>query len=451
MFKKIEIWILYLVIVLSLLFTVGFGALVRQELAGLKVGWFSKTALAIAEIPRELSDVVNFVRGNDLVLENRFPTQIGFEGVPNSQESYLLLSKRDSDLNEGIVELIDLRSFNVLHTWNPDFDHLNSLIEHVDEFKFLDRDNNNSRASLFHPKLTEDGGLIFTNGPLSKIDPCGNLILQISNNFYHHSVETDIDGNIWAPSFLYPTALPLEKVGKRPHFDGGYKDAAIVKLSPDGKILFEKSVSEIFVENELEYLLYLGGKFYTDPIHLNDIQPVDFDSKYWNKGDVFLSLRHQSMVFLYRPSTNKIIWKGTGKYFEQHDVDILDDHRISVFNNNSKRFINGNIVDGHNEVIIYDFETGEYSFYLKESLAQSDVRTITQGRSEILSNNDLFIEETLYGRTVYFNADGSVRWSHVNMGNDAKVYPVYWSRILFGDADLLAVNNLLAKKGTCGD
>ena len=114
MFKKIEIWILYLVIVLSLLFTVGFGALVRQELAGLKVGWFSKTALAIAEIPRELSDVVNFVRGNDLVLENRFPTQIGFEGVPNSQESYLLLSKRDSDLNEGIVELIDLRSFNVL-------------------------------------------------------------------------------------------------------------------------------------------------------------------------------------------------------------------------------------------------------------------------------------------------------------------------------------------------
>ena len=449
MFKKIEIWILYLFIVLSLLLTGLFGALVRQELIGAKLGWFSKTALAIAEIPRNLSDVVNFVRGDSLILENRFLNQIGFEGVPNSQESYLLLSKYDSDLNEGIVELIDLRSFDVLHTWNPDFDHLNSLIEHVDEFKFLDRDHNNSRARLTHPKLTKDGGLIFTGGPLRKIDSCSNIILQISNDFYHHSIETDIDGNIWAPSFAYPTPLPLEKVGKRPRFDGGYSDDAITKLSPNGKILFEKSVAEIFMENELEYLLYLGGEFNIDPTHLNDIQPVDFDSKYWNKGDVFLSLRHQSMVLLYRPSTNKIIWKGTSKYFHQHDVDILDDHRISVLNNNSKSFFNGDIVDGHNEVIVYDFETSKYSSYLKESLAQSDVRTITQGQSQILSNNDLFIEETNYGRTMYFNADGSLRWSHVNMGSDAKVYPLGWSRILFGDEDFLAVNNLLATKGTC--
>ena len=75
-----------------------------------------------------------------------------------------------------------------------------------------------------------------------------------------------------------------------------------------------------------------------DPIHLNDIQPVNFDGEFWKKGDVFLSLRHQSMVLLYRPSTNEIIWKGTGPFFHQHDVDILDNHRISIFNNNSKDF-----------------------------------------------------------------------------------------------------------------
>ena len=52
MFKKIEIWILYLSLLLSILFAVGFGVLVRQELVGsIKVGWLSKAALAIAEIP----------------------------------------------------------------------------------------------------------------------------------------------------------------------------------------------------------------------------------------------------------------------------------------------------------------------------------------------------------------------------------------------------------------
>ena len=77
-------------------------------------------------------------------------------------------------------------------------------------------------------------------------------------------------------------------------------------------------------------------------------------------------------------------------------------HRISIFNNNSKILIIVDIVDGHNEVIIYDFKTNEYSSYLKDSLIEHDVRTITEGRSEILPNGDLFIEETNYGRTLYF-------------------------------------------------
>ena len=71
--------------------------------------------------------------------------------------------------------------------------------------------------------------------------------------------------------------------------------------------------------------------------------------------------------------------------------------------------IDSNIVDGHNEVIIYDFKTNEYSSYLKDSLIENDVRTITEGRSQILPNGDLFIEETNYGRTLYFNADGSLK------------------------------------------
>ena len=76
---------------------------------------------------------------------------------------------------------------------------------------------------------------------------------------FHHSIETDIDGNIWVPSHMYPQSLPIEKSWKKYLSRGGYFDDAIVKLSPDGEILFEKSVSQIFIDNGLEYLLFAVG------------------------------------------------------------------------------------------------------------------------------------------------------------------------------------------------
>ena len=451
MFKKIEIWVLYLFIVFSVLFALFFGVLVNIELNKnpFKRGWWSETALYLVEIPFTIRIAIK-----GLTVEDRFPNQSGFEGVPNSAESYLLLSKYDGDLKEGIVEIVDLTNFDVLHTWNPDIDQLNSMVDQVDEFKDLDRDNNNSRALLRHPKLTEDGGLLFGTehrSPIYKIDECSNLVFQVPNNVYHHSIETDIDGNIWAPSRLYPYSLPVIKVGA--DISSKFMDDAIVKLSPDGKILFEKSVSQILIENDLEHLVFGGQspEFYNDPVHLNDIQPVDFDSDYWKKGDVFLSLLTPSLVILYRPSTNVVVWKGTGHYVHQHDVDILDNERISIFNNNAKNLVAGMQVDGHNEIIIYDFATDRYSSYLSDSLTKTEVRTITEGRSQILPNNDVFIEETNYGRILYFNGDGSLRWTHVNRASNDKVYHGSWSRVLYKKEDLLAVKNLLLSKGTCDD
>jgi hypothetical protein len=460
MFKKIEIWILYLTILISILFVIGFGVLVRQGIEGvtktdnIDISFLTRPAVYIARIPEKL--LISILKPNDNRLndpwndQREFFKQDGFNGNPNTEESYLLLSRYDGDLQEGVVELVDLTNFEILHTWNPDIDRFNDLVEQIDEFTFLERDVNNKRSRIAHPKLLQDGHLLFLNTtPLRRIDACSNLVFQNTHDLFHHSIEIDIDGNIWVPSHIYPQSISVEKVGR---FIDGFYDDAIVKLSPDGEILFEKSAPQIFIDNGLQYLLFAHGSVYqADPIHLNEIQPVNSDGEFWKKGDVFLSLRHQSMVLLYRPTTNEIIWKGTGPFFQQHDVDILDEHRISVFNNNSKNFIDGNVVDGHNEVIIYDFKTSEHSSYLKESLIENDVRTIGQGRSQILPNGDLFIEETDYGRTLYFNADGSLRWTHVNRAGNGNVYSVDWSRILYAKQDIQIVNDFLTNKGICNE
>ncbi len=451
MFKKIEIWILFLILLLGIPVSISFGVLVRHQLlGGTRFGQLSKTALFLTEMPINIKKA--FLQ-DELVIKDRFPLLAGFNGVPNSNPSYILLSRYDGDLREGIVELIDLRTFSVLHTWNPDIDAFNQSIERVDEFKFLDRDKNNFRQLLYHPKLTKDGLLFGWESPLRKIDACSNLIFQNAHDMFHHSIETDIEGNIWVPSHIYPQSLPSKKVGREFFGENAYKDDAIVKLSPKGEILFEKSVSQIFIDNGLEYLLFsvVSGNrdFSNDPIHLNDIQPVNFNGEFWRKGDVFLSLRNQSMVLLYRPSTNQIIWKGTGLFHNQHDVDIVNEYTISVFNNNMKAFANGNTVDGNNEIIIYDFRENDYSTYLNESLVKNDVRTKKEGLSQILPNGDLFLEETNFSRILYFNADGSLRWTFVNRADNGKIYRVGWSRILYNEVDIQIIKNFLQSREKC--
>ena len=448
MFKKIEIWVLYLTIFLGLIFAFFFGTLVRQELVGsIKLGPISKTALFIAEMPMNLKALI-FKK--DLVLVDKTPDLAGFQGTPNDFESYMLLSQFDGDIMQGLVHLVDLQNFEILHTWNPDLDQFNNLIKDTSEFPKIKIDNHDNRARLLYPQLLSDGGLVVKYGhtPLAKLSIDSELIFFNQQDEFHHSTEVDSEDNIWTPSIMYPSVLPEKKIGNKHRSLQGYYDDAIVKLSPNGDVLYEKSVTEIFIDNGLEYLIFgMDPDTFNDPIHLNDIQPVEFDGPYWKKGDVFLSLRNQSMVLLYRPDTNQIIWKGSGPFFHQHDVNILDQKRISIFNNNHKSYLFGNkMVEGYSEVIIYNFETDEYSSYLKDSFIEHKIKTRTQGSSKILNNGDLFIEETNHARTLYFNKNGELRWTFVNRAKNGNLYPVAWSQILYTDQDIKKVQKVLSLK-----
>jgi len=444
---KIELWVLFLAGLISLLLAIGTGVLVRQELVGsVKFGVVSKAALFLAEIPLNIKRIQT--KSGDLFAKiQKFPDIKGFQGKPLEEETYLLLSKYDADIERSIVELIDLRSLEVKKTWRPDIDQINDLVDtSLPEFENLERDKNAKRYLIMHPFLTDDGGLIFhDNSPLVKIDKNSQLVWQNQEDNFHHSIEQDHEGNLWIPSFIYPTQVDNKYAGSEWN---AYFDDAITKVSPDGKILFQKSVGNILVENNLEFLLSHLMYYTNDPIHLNDIEPVLSDSMHWKRGDVFLSLCNISMVVLYRPSTNKIIWKGTGKFIQQHDVDILDDHRISIFNNNLHLFNNRKedppgVVDGNNEVVIYDFKTDSYSKYLDESLEQNNVRTVDEGLSQILDNGDLFIEEQNYGRLLYFNKDRSLQWQYVNRADDGNVYQLKWSRILYKPEDIIKVRKII--------
>ena len=85
-----------------------------------------------------------------------------------------------------------------------DIEMMNALADkNSEEFKYLDRDKHESLSLIQHPLL---GSLYFQDtSPLRKIDSCSNLIWQNDVNLFHHSIEVDIDGNLWVPLASSPS------------------------------------------------------------------------------------------------------------------------------------------------------------------------------------------------------------------------------------------------------
>ena len=134
-----------------------------------------------------------------------------------------------------------------MHTWNPNIDDFNNLVIQENEFVYLNRDKNDKRSFFRHPLLTNDGGLLIKEfSPLRKIDSCSNLIFQNTHDIFHHSIETDYEGNIWAVTSAYPQTLPKEQVGRNIHQHSGFMDDAIVKLSSKGEV-FMRNLLHLFL------------------------------------------------------------------------------------------------------------------------------------------------------------------------------------------------------------
>jgi len=116
----------------------------------------------------------------------------------------------------------------------------------------------------------------------------------------------------------------------------------------------------------------------------------------------------------------------------QHSARFLDDHRISIFDNNSLRIAGreGFLHRGDtNRVLVYDFETGTVSEPFAALLAQARPVTRSEGLARLLPDGGLFVEETNQRRLLRFSAD-RLLWSFVNDYDASHIGAVSWSRYL---------------------
>ena len=426
LYKKIPIWILLLTIILSIIIAVLFASAATR----------SKTVFKIAKSPETIK---NFFSGNynPGLKSERFNKKKGFNFnlKKTSSYPYLLLSRFDGDLNQSVVELVNLKEKKIIHKWKPDLKKIDSIYKNKKIYE-LRKDHQLTRYVISHPFMFANGDLLIHGQwtPITKIDLCSNIIWSLDYAF-HHSLEKDSDNNFWIPFTIVPNSISAGLNNRIGPIYRHFIDDGIMKISSDGEVLFKKSIMEIFIENNLENLIFPGEPSY-DPIHLNDIQPVLYDGNNFKKGDVFISLRSISIIALYRPSTNKIIWYKKNPWVNQHDVDILNNNQISVFNNKSKiMFTAGQNIyresdNRNNNVLIYDFKNDLVLNKYQNLFKKYDIRTPTQGLAEIMRDGSIFIEESDFGRLLYFGSDNDLIFEYINRNSEGEIYPLKWFRIV---------------------
>ena len=343
-------------------------------------------------------------------------------------------------MGRSVIDINDLNNFEVIHTYKHDIVEWHNQVTNTKEFPKLKIENSPTRFIYQHPLLLDDGSLISKGlyDPLYKLDFCSGLEWINDDEGFHHSLMLDHEDNIWVGARM----IPKSKYFKKYKIKGVYDDS-IIKVNTQGQILFNKSVVEILIENKLVDINIFS---FGDPIHLNDIEPAFTNTKYWNQGDVFISMRNQSAIIHYRPSTNKVINYIAGPFAQQHDVDIISEKEISIFNNNNFITDKGLPYNEYSEVIIYNFETKKFRTLFNNQLQNENFQTEYQGLSHIFNDGALMVEEQSHGRIILFNNQGKKEWEFVNKDKNGDIGHVFWSRVIEDELFIEKFKSLIKSK-----
>ena len=427
LFKKIYNWIwLFTILLSSLLFLIFFWSLYYIYNEENPHGFKNKLGHSANNVGKFLDDglrlVDNFTTSVNPRLK-KFDKFDDYEIFDNNfiDDGYILFSSININSNP-ITILYDLKLKKKIYTWSwPVSEIIKNTTTNQKITKCCFRAQ--------HPLLLDDGSLVATSseGPLVKIN-LNSKIDWILDRHTHHSIYLDSKKNIIVPSVLF--SKPDGTI--HPIRNDGY-----IKVNLSGEVIEEVSIIDILEKNNYYGLLYgVSGSSNKDIIHLNDAEPILKSDKFVKKDDLMFSSRNLSTVFLYRPSTNKIIWLKLGPWLKQHDIDYNQNGKFTIFDNGAIDS-NASVVEeksptfrfknNFNSIKEYDMKSNQVNEIF--SLTKNNkIFTPLEGLHRILNNGDVFIEETMEGILHRISKNGKIRWSFVNRLNKEYIGSLHWSR-----------------------
>jgi Arylsulfotransferase (ASST) len=363
------------------------------------------------------------------------PAEGESEGVvvhmPDAPQPGLTLISGISEAGVVGLKLIDMDGA-VRHRWPASFSAIWPDPQHIHGRRLPANDWD---TEIHGAALLPDGDVVFNFYlyGLQRLGPCGELVWKLPH-MTHHSVFLDDDGNLWVPGLRYHAEPVSSLPGIVPPFD----EDMILKVSPEGTILREISLLELFYANELEALLFANGQDtidrsnHEDLLHLNDIEILSMQDApafpLFEAGDIMVSLRNVNLVMVIDPASEAVRWVQTGPWIRQHDPDFLPDGRIMVFDN--RRDESGGRILGGSRILAIDPVTRVVK-PVYEGSDEAPFFSNIKGKQQFLANGQLLIAEAERGRVFEVTMDGHIVWSyisrfdegHISKISDAERYP----------------------------
>ncbi len=433
-FKKVHLWIVLLLFIFFLIGAVLFSSMVRHvATGGLLLGKWTPLIENVAKFPGK---IIYLFRSNAMKVDpqiadtdaDRSLKILNKKYFDANEDGYLLVSTYDYE-NGSFILLYSLKEDKEIYRWIPP---IKEIHDQAPDFK--DGINSFRYYRSQHPLLMNNGDVIFSSGegPLVRLSKC-NEIKWIIPEIFHHSNQKHNNEDL-----IYAVKRLKKNESNKLIYDDGY---AVINAN-SGTQLEEYSVEKILLQNEKNLgIIYGIGDHERDRYHVNQVYPVTISDEYVQKDDVFISIRNLSMVVLYRPAENKIIWQSVGPWINQHDVRYLGNGKISVFGNNVVRGLDKNFefLLGHSDIYIYDISNDTYSLPFTKVMKSSKQRS--GGIFKLLSNGDGFSELSSDMIVKRFNKE-EVIWEYVHYLGNSKKGNLNWTRYLDkSDVNLENLNN----------
>ena len=367
-------------------------------------------------------------------------------------DGYLLFTGLHPITHQGYVELIKISTGKPVKQWFPDWGRITKELE-------LNQHRSAKLTAIQplagHPLINNDGDLAFLCADSIVTMKSGSISnYTISKVSAHHSVELANDGQHYiTPGYARTSFEANSYLSKKISWCD-----SVLKISLDGKVVENVPFYKILEHNNIDGIVFGRSgvrEIDDDLIHINQISVAPKNGRAWNKDDLLISARHLSEIFLYRPKENKIVWRRSGPWKNQHSVHFVSDNQIALFDNNVfgfdvKRSKEHNFVSTNdiNRIFVIKFNENDVvdTEPFKDILKLECVRpqTVTQGRARVLPDGGVFIEETNFGRHLRLSQNG-LMWVKNNRYDTARNGIVSWSRYFTKEEGLAVVKKLEAQ------
>ena len=264
-------------------------------------------------------------------------------------------------------------------------------------------------------EILPDGSIVVSfdlGKAMARLDACGQP-MWVAPGVYHHSVHRADDGSLWAwmgegatayGDYQYIVNVDMEtgetirSIGLVEDVIGKHDDHTRFGL-PEG-YRFVKQVPGLDIEED-------------DIWHVNDVEVLSAELagafEQFEAGDLLVSLRTINMIAVLDGRSGKVKWAANGPWRMQHDPDFLPDGRIALFNNNSFR-------SKQSQVLVVDPVTGETTSWFEGG--EPEFFTKWMGKVQVLPRGNILVTIPGEGRVIQATRDGEIVFEYVNVINE---------------------------------